>query len=136
MVSFSAFPGPSGSGRSSVSPWYSTRSRASTIPTTATYSRVRCNRPANRCPCQRPAPPPPRRAPPGGPPPRRGAPRPAPPRAPGGPPGAEAERPPPAAELVDRRRGHGGHGGGAAGHLEDRGAELDRRRRLREPRED
>src|ERR1700722_11351250 len=52
MVSLSALPGPSGSGSSSVSPWNSTRSRASAIRTTATYSRVRCSCLAKRCPCQ------------------------------------------------------------------------------------
>ena len=52
MVSLSALPGPSGSGSSSVSPWNSTRSRASAMRTTATYSRVRCSCLAKRCPCQ------------------------------------------------------------------------------------
>ena len=52
IVSFSALPGPSGSGSSSVSPSNFTRSRASAIRTTATYSRVRCIWRANRCPCQ------------------------------------------------------------------------------------
>ena len=49
---------------------------------------------------------------------------------------ADAEQHPAAGELVDRRRGHRRHRGRAAGHLEDRGAELDPRRRLREPGED
>ena len=52
IVSLSALPGPSGSGSSSVSPWNSTRSRASAMRTTATYSRVRCSCLAKRCPCQ------------------------------------------------------------------------------------
>jgi hypothetical protein len=41
IISFSALPGPSGRGSSSVSPLYSSRSRASALRTTATYSRVR-----------------------------------------------------------------------------------------------
>jgi hypothetical protein len=41
IISLSGFPGPSGSGSSIVSPWNSTRSRASAILSTATYSRVR-----------------------------------------------------------------------------------------------
>ena len=49
---------------------------------------------------------------------------------------ADAEQHPPVGELVDRRRRHGGHRGRAAGHLEDRRAELDARGRLREPGED
>ena len=43
IISFSALPGPSGSGSSSVSPLNSRRSRASAMRTTATYSRVRCS---------------------------------------------------------------------------------------------
>ena len=35
-----------------VSPWYSSRSRASALRTTSTYSRVRCSWRANRTPCQ------------------------------------------------------------------------------------
>ena len=52
IVSFSALPGPSGSGRVSVSPSNSRRSRASAFRTTATYSRVRCICLAKRWPCQ------------------------------------------------------------------------------------
>ena len=52
IVSFSALPGPSGSGSSSVSPENSSRSRASALRTTATYSRVRCSWRAKRWPCQ------------------------------------------------------------------------------------
>ena len=83
IVSFSALPGPSGSGSSSVSPWNSTRSRASAIRTTATYSRVRCSCLAKRCPCQ--------------------------PSATCGPGGADAEDHAPVRELVDRRGRHRGH---------------------------
>ena len=50
IVSLSALPGPSGSGSSSVSPWYSIFWRASAMRTTATYSRVRCSCLANRTP--------------------------------------------------------------------------------------
>ena len=49
IVSFSALPGPSGSGSSIVSPWNSRRSRDSARRTTATYSRVRCSWWAKRC---------------------------------------------------------------------------------------
>ena len=52
IVSFSALPGPSGSGSSSVSPWNSRRSRDSAWRTTATYSRVRWIWWAKRWPCQ------------------------------------------------------------------------------------
>jgi hypothetical protein len=51
-VSFRARPGPSGSGSVSVSPAYWSRSRASAIRTTSTYSRVRWICRAKRCPCQ------------------------------------------------------------------------------------
>ena len=51
MVSLSALPGPSGSGRSIVSPWNSTRSRARAMRTTAMYSRVRWSCLAKRTPC-------------------------------------------------------------------------------------
>src|SRR5215218_2575824 len=52
IVSLSALPGPSGSGRSIVSPWNSSRSRASALRTTAMYSRVRRSCLAKRWPCQ------------------------------------------------------------------------------------
>ena len=52
MVSLSGRPAPPGSGSSSVSPWYSTRSRASAIRTTSTYSCVRWSWRANGWPCQ------------------------------------------------------------------------------------
>ncbi len=52
MVSFSALPGPSGSGSSYSSPWYSSRSRLSARRMISTYSRVRWSWWANRCPCQ------------------------------------------------------------------------------------
>ena len=48
----------------------------------------------------------------------------------------DPEQHPAVGELIDRRGGHRGHRGRAAGHLEDRRAELDPRRRLREPGED
>src|SRR4051794_29867179 len=136
MVSFSAFPGPSGNGSVSVSPAYTTRSRASAIRTPSTYSRVRWSWRAN----PRPWPPPP--------PPRAGQghphaahvlarplglpaePRPVPALAPLGPARADPEQHPPVRELIDRRRGHRRHGRAATGHLEDRRAELDLRRRL------
>ena len=47
--------------------------------------------------------------------------------------GAEAEEEAPAGELVDRRPGHRRRRRGAGGNLEDRGAELDRRRLRGEP---
>ena len=83
IVSFSALPGPSGSGSSSVSPWNSTRSRASAMRTTATYSRVRWSCLAKRCPCQ--------------------------PSATCGPEEPMPQHHAPARELVDRRGGHRGH---------------------------
>ena len=97
-----------GSGSSSVSPSNSTRSRASAIRTTSTYSRVRCSWLREALPV-----------------PALGHLRPA---------GADPEQHPPVRELVERRRGHRGHRRRAAGHLEDRRAELDRsvvRRRAR-----
>ena len=58
------------------------------------------------------------------------------PRRPAGPEEPMPEQHPPARELVDRRRGHRGHRRAAGGHLEDRRAELDRRRQPGEPAED
>ncbi len=51
-MSFSALPGPSGSGSWYASPEYTSRSRASAIRRISTYSRVRASCLANRSPCQ------------------------------------------------------------------------------------
>ena len=88
----------------------STRSRASAMRTTSTYSRVRWSCLPKRWPCQ--------------------------PSATCGPLEPMPEQHPPVGELVERRGGHRGHRRRAAGHLEDRRAELDPLGLPREPGED
>ena len=52
IISFSAFPGPSGRGRVYCWPSYSSRSRASALRRISTYSRVRWSCFGKRWPCQ------------------------------------------------------------------------------------
>ena len=100
IISFSALPGPSGSGRVYCSPWYSSRSRASALRTIVHVlaRALELVGEALAVPALG----------------HLGAGRP------------DAEQHPPAREVVERGRGHRRHRRRAGRHLEDRRAELDR----------